>query len=70
MPGDGAVNTGREDPLRVLDVELEALDGAPGSSALDHRLEERPPLLQVGGALVGVPENDVASLQVKAWMAS
>ena len=36
VSGDGPVNAGSVDPVLAQTVELEALDGTPGSSTLDH----------------------------------
>ena len=69
MPGDGPVDAGRVDPVRAELVKLEALDGTPGSAALDHGLEQGLlTLVVLVVVLVGVPQDDVSSLVRRTWL--
>ena len=62
MSHDGPVNAGSVDPVMAQTVELEALDGTPGPSALDHGLEQGLLALRLVVVLIGVPEDDISSL--------
>ena len=61
---DGPVNAGSVDPVMAQTVELEALDGTPGSSTFGHCLEQRLLPLGLVVGLVSVPQDDVPSLAV------
>ena len=62
MSHHGPVNTGRVDPVLAQTVELEGLDGTPGTTALDHGLEQCLLTLSLIVFLIGVPQDDVSSL--------
>ena len=64
MSHDGPVNAGSVDPVMAQTVELEALDGTPGSSTFGHCLEQRLLPLSLVVGLVSVPQDDVPSLAV------
>ena len=64
MSHDGPVNAGSVDPVMAQTVELEALDGTPGSSTFGHCLEQRLLPLGLVVGLVSVPQDDVPSLAV------
>ena len=58
----GPVDTGSVDPVLAQTVELEGLDGTPGTPALDHGLEQGLLALRLVVVLIGVPEDDISSL--------
>ena len=62
MSHHGPVDTGGVDPVLAQTVELEALDGTPGPSALDHGLEQGLLALRLVVVLIGVPKDDISSL--------